>query len=201
MLQCGVSGLYATSPLGGGITHGTLLLTGCHLCETPVGRVRSVNYAGLMSRMLGLRCVRNFCGPGNGVWLQGALLIVALAAGCVSSGAPVSDERAEVLADVVERWIVEIEELKIVLEGVTDEASSIKAVRDVRTRVSLVRSIKLEAGEWSDDDETYVQAEFGDRLGAATILLDAERRRLGIDGRIGNDIPELLAALSRFDES
>ena len=133
--------------------------------------------------------------------MPGALLIVALAAGCVSSGAPVSDERAEVLADVVERWIVEIEELKIVLEGVTDEASSIKAVRDVRTRVRLVRSIKLEAGELSDDDEAYVQAEFGDRLGAATILLDAERRRLGIDGRIGNDIPELLAALSRFSES
>lgn len=160
-----------------------------------------MNYAGLMSRMVGLRRVRNFCGPGNGVWLPGALLIVALAAGCVSSGAPVSDERAEVLADVVERWIVEIEELKIVLEGVTNEASSIKAVRDVRTRVSLVRSIKLEAGEWSDDDEAYVQAEFGDRLGAVAILLDAERRRLGIDGRIGNDIPELLAALSRFDDS
>ncbi len=178
-----------------------LPLTGCQVGETPGGSVRSVNYAGPMSRMPGLPRIRNFRGPGNGVWLPGALLFVALAAGCVSSSASVPDERAEVLADVVERWIAEVEALKIVLEGVTDEDSSIQTVKDVRTRVNLVRSINLEAGEWSDDDEAYVQAEFGDRLGKAAILLDAERRRLGIDGRIGNDIPDLLAAMSRFGES
>ena len=159
-----------------------------------------MNYAGLMSRMVGLRRIRNFYRPGSGVWLPGALLIVVLATGCASSGAAVSDERAEVIADVMERWIAEVEALKIVLERVTDEESSIRTVKDVRTRVKLLRSIRLAAAEWSEDDEAYAQAEFGDRLVEAAILLENQRVRLGIDGGIGNDIPELLAALPRLGE-
>ncbi len=133
--------------------------------------------------------------------MPGGLLLAAVAVGCGGGGPSVSDERAEVLADVVERWIMEVEELKTVMEGVTDEASSIKAVRDVRARINVVRSIMLEAGERSDDDGAYVQAEFGDRLEKITVLLDAERKRLGLDGRIGTDIPDLLATLRRFGES
>ena len=129
------------------------------------------------------------------------LLIVALAAGCFSSGPAVSDERAEVLADIVERWILEVEGLRSVLEGVTDAKSSIRSVRDVRSRVKSMRAIMLEAEERSADDEAYVQEKFGDRLGKVTILLDAERRRLGIDGRIGTEIPDMLAVYPRFGGS
>lgn len=151
--------------------------------------------------MGGLRRIRDFCAPRNGTWLPAGLLVVALATGCVFPSATVSDERAGVLDDVVERWIVEIEELKTVLEGVTDGISSINAARDVRIRVNRVRSIILDAGEWSDDDEAYVEAEFGDRPGEVAFLLEVERRRLGIDGGIGNEIPELLVALPQFGES
>ncbi len=133
--------------------------------------------------------------------MPAGLLIVALAAGCASSAPAVSDERAELLADVVERWILEVEDLRIVVEGVTDANSSIRSIRNVRSRVNAMRSIMLEAGERSDDDEAYVQAEFGDRLGEATILLDAERRRLGIDGTIGTEIPDMLAFYPRFGDS
>lgn len=157
-----------------------------------------------MSRMGGIRRVRDYLRSRkllNRILLPGILLIVVLAAGCFSSPPAVSDERAQVLADVVERWILEVEDLRSVLEGVTDAKSSIGSVRDVRSRVHVLRSIMLEAGERSEDDEAYIQAMFGDRLGKVTILLDAERRRLGVDGTIGTEIPDMLVVYPRFGGS
>ena len=133
--------------------------------------------------------------------MPAGLLIVALAAGCVSSAPVVSDERAELLADVVGRWILEVEDLRIVLEGVTDANSSIRSIRDVRSRVNAMRSIMLEAGERSDEDEAYVAGKYGERIENAAISLEAERRRLSIDGRIGTEIPDMLAVLPRFGKS
>lgn len=157
-----------------------------------------------MSHMGGIRRVRDYLRTRNlrnRVLLPGTLLIVVLATGCFSSPPAVSDERAQVLADVVERWILEVEDLRSVLEGVTDAKSSIGSVKDVRRRVHVLRSIMLEAGERSEDDEAYIQAMFGDRLGKVTILLDAERRRLGVDGTIGTDIPDMLVVYPRFGGS
>ena len=144
-------------------------LTGCHAGVTPGVGAREANYARQMSPTAGVRRVRDYFRSYNlriRVLLPTGLLIVALAAGCASSAPTVSDERAEVLADVVERWILEVEDLRIVLEGVTDANSSVRSIRDVRSRVNAMRSIMLEAGERSDDDEAYVQAEFGDRARA-----------------------------------
>lgn len=157
-----------------------------------------------MSRTRGFQGAGGLTGPLTlriRVLMPIGLLVVALAAGCLSSDPTVSDERAAVLDDVVERWIAEVEGLRSVLEGVKDADSSIRSISDVRSRVNVLRSIILEAGERSDDDEAYVRAAHGKRLDRVTISLDAERRRLGIDGRIGTEIPDMLVVFPRFGGS
>ncbi len=155
-----------------------------------------------MLRTGGIRCARAFAAFAiNRSSLWSGLLIIALTAGCLFSGSPVSEERASVLDDVVESWILEIEDLRTLLVGVRDERSSFRSLKEVRNRVSMVRSIVGEAGDRTDDDEAYMQSKFGDRLEELSISFDTERMRLSIDGSIGNDIPTLLASLPRMGEA
>lgn len=186
------------------ITHIRLTLTGWRARATPGVSAPGAEYADQMSGTRGFQGAGGVSGPLTlriRVLMPVSLLVVALASSCLPSGSAVSAERAEVLDDVVERWIAEVEGLRSVLEGVKDADSSIRSVSDVRSRVNLMRSIMLEAGERSDEDEAYVKTAHGKRLDRVTISLDAERRRLGIDGRIGTEIPDMLVVFPHFGGS
>ena len=79
----------------------------------PEGMRRWASYADQMSRTGGIRCARALAAFAiNRSRLGSGLLIIALSAGCLFSGSPVSEERASVLDDVVVSWIREIEGLK-----------------------------------------------------------------------------------------
>ena len=170
-------------------THALRRLTGAGTRAPSEGLRLRASYADQMLRMGGIRYARAFAAFAiNRASLGSVLLIIALSAGCLFSRSPVSEERAIVLDEVVESWIMEIEDLRTLLVGVRDERSSFRSLKEVQNRVSMVRSIIGEAGDRTDEDDAYVQSKFGDRLEEPSISFDTERMRLSIDGSIGNDI-------------